>query len=27
MGFMYALSGERWNLPVLGKYSHRVPLK
>lgn len=27
MGFMYALSGERWTLPVLGKHAHRVPLK
>ena len=27
MGFMYALSGERWTLPILGKHAHRVPLK
>lgn len=26
MGFMYALSGERWRLPVLGDYANRVPL-
>lgn len=26
MGFMYALSGERWHLPVLGAYANRVPL-
>ena len=27
MGFMYALSGERWHLPVLGNHAHRVPLR
>ena len=27
MGFMYALSGERWQLPILGKHAHRVPLR
>jgi uncharacterized membrane protein len=26
MGFMYGLSGERWTMPVLGKYADRVPL-
>src|SRR5262245_56137497 len=26
MGFMYALSGEMWRMPVLGKHAHRVPL-
>src|SRR5262249_4983463 len=26
MGFMYALSGERWHLPFLGGHAHRVPL-
>jgi uncharacterized membrane protein len=27
MGFMYALSGERWHLPVLGNFANRVPLR
>jgi uncharacterized membrane protein len=27
MGFMYALSGERWKLPVLGDHAGRVPIK
>jgi len=27
MGFMYALSGERWHLPILHKYADRVPLR
>ena len=27
MGFMYALSGERWHLPFLGNYANRVPLR
>jgi len=26
MGFMYGLSGERWKMPLLGKYANRVPL-
>ena len=26
MGFMYALSGERWRIPLLGEYARRVPL-
>ena len=26
MGFMYALSGERWRVPLLGDYANRVPL-
>jgi uncharacterized membrane protein len=26
MGFMYALSGELWRMPVLGKFANRVPL-
>jgi len=27
MGFMFALSGERWKLPILGDHAGRVPLK
>jgi uncharacterized membrane protein len=26
MGFMYGLSGERWQMPVIGRYANRVPL-
>ena len=26
MGFMYALSGERWRLPILCDFANRVPL-
>lgn len=26
MGFMYGLSGETWQMPVLGAYARRVPL-
>ncbi len=27
MGFMYAISGERWQMPVLGRFADRVPLR
>jgi uncharacterized membrane protein len=27
MGFMYGLSGERWEMPVLGRFADRVPLR
>lgn len=27
MGFMYGLSGERWEMPVLGRFAERVPLR
>lgn len=26
MGFMYGLSGEKWQMPILWRYSDRVPL-
>jgi uncharacterized membrane protein len=26
MGFVKALFGEKWEMPFLGPYSHRVPM-